>query len=74
MKEHFKPFSVQILDYYNIRVYLLVYNKLSESIMYGTTIKIKTKQTLYRHMKIVIIYNLHQIIIVVTLRAVTNIV
>jgi len=52
---------------------LLVCNKLSESIMHGTTVKIKTKQTLYRHMKTVIIYSLQQIIIVVTLRAVTNI-
>jgi len=40
MLEHFKCFSVKILDYYNIRVHSLVCNKLSESIMHGATIKI----------------------------------
>ena len=41
MQKHFKCFSVKILDYYNITVHLLVCNKLSESIMHGTTTKIK---------------------------------
>jgi hypothetical protein len=40
MLEHFKCFSVKILDYYNITVHLLVGNKLSESTMHGATIKI----------------------------------
>jgi hypothetical protein len=39
MWEHFKCFSVKILDYYNITARLLVCNKLSESIMHGATIK-----------------------------------
>ena len=34
MWEHFK-----ILDFYNITLHSLVYNKLSESIMHGATIK-----------------------------------
>jgi hypothetical protein len=41
MWEHFKCFSVKILDYYNITVHLLVCNKLSESIMHGATINTK---------------------------------
>ena len=42
MLEHFKCFSVEILDYYNITVHSLVCNELRESIMHGATIKIIT--------------------------------
>jgi len=41
MQEHFRCFSIKILDYYKITVHSLVCNKLSESIMHGATISTK---------------------------------